>query len=117
MTLCAQATARIGGGCGHREPGVVIQNRLRHAAEKIEGRYMAIAKGFRRLSRIRLLEAAVRVRKIHAKIMEANLLACDVTVRFAKIRLGVTRTMVQGHKHLAAAQRGLAAQGCYVLAP
>ena len=69
--------------------------------------------------------AAVRVRQIHTKVMEPDLLACDVAIRFAKIRLGgtsqrfqqakpvgmarggVTRTMAQRHEHLAGAQRCL----------
>jgi len=61
---------------------------------------MAIAKSFRRFGRIRLDETAVRVRQIHAKIMEANLLAADVPIRLAKIRLRMTWTMAQRHEHL-----------------
>ena len=61
---------------------------------------MAIAKSFRRFGRIRLDETAVRVRQIHAKIMEANLLAVDVPIRLAKIRLRMTWTMAQWHEHL-----------------
>src|SRR6202022_4418419 len=58
------------------------------------------AKSFRRFGRIRLDETAVRVRQIHAKIMEANLLAADVPIRLAKIRLRMTWTMAQWHEHL-----------------
>ena len=61
---------------------------------------MAIAKGFRCLGRIRLDETAIRVRQIHAKIMEPNLLATNVPVRLAKIRLRVARAMAQWHEHL-----------------
>ena len=64
---------------------------------------MAITEGFRCLGRIRPDEAAVRMRQIHAEVMEPDLLARDVTVSFAKIRLRVTRTMAQRHKHLAGA--------------
>jgi hypothetical protein len=32
---------------GDRQFAVVVENRLRHAAEEIEGRHMAIAQGFR----------------------------------------------------------------------
>ena len=91
---------------GHREPGVVVQNRLRHAAEKIERRHMAVAEGFRRLGWIGLDEAAVRVRQIHAKVMKADLLARDIGVRLAKIRLRMPRAMAQGNEHLARAQHG-----------
>src|ERR1035437_3027679 len=68
---------------------------------------MAVAEGFRRLGRIRFDEAAVRMRQIHAKVMEPDLLARDVAIRLAKIRLGVTRTMAQRHKHLAGSRRCL----------
>src|SRR5664279_495967 len=50
---------------GHCQPSVVVQDRLRYAAENVESCYMAVAEGFRRLGRIRLDEAAVRVRQIH----------------------------------------------------
>src|ERR1700730_1669714 len=81
---------------GHREPGVVVQDRLRHAAEKVERRHMTIAKGFRRLGRIGLDEAAVRVRQIHTKIMKADLLARDISIRLTKIRLRLPRAMLNG---------------------
>ena len=74
--------------------------RLRHAAEEIECRHMAIAKGFRCFGRIRLDETAIRVRQIHAKIMEPNLLATNIPVRLAKIRLRVAWAMAQWHEHL-----------------
>ena len=62
---------------------------------------------FRRLGRIGFDEATVGVRQIHAKIMEPDLLAADVTIGFAKVRLGMTRTVAQWHEHLAVAQRCL----------
>src|ERR1019366_10456909 len=61
---------------------------------------MAIAKGCRGFGWIRLDKAAIRVRQIHAKRMEAALLAADVPVRLAKIRLPITWTMAQRHEHL-----------------
>jgi hypothetical protein len=66
---------------------------------------MAIAEGFCRLGRIGFDKATIRVRQIHAKVMEAHLLACNVTIGFAKVRLGMPRAMAQRHEHLAAAQR------------
>src|SRR5271157_4913042 len=60
---------------------------------------MAIAKGFRCFGRIRLDETAIRVRQIHAKIMEPNLLATNVPVRLAKIRLRVAWAMAQWHEN------------------
>jgi hypothetical protein len=48
---------------GDRQFGVVVENRLRHTAEEIECRHMAIAKGYRRFGWIRLDETAIRVRR------------------------------------------------------
>jgi hypothetical protein len=73
---------------------------------------MAVAEGFRGLSRIGLDEAAIRVRQIHAKIMEANLLPADVPVRLAKIRLRMAWTMAQWNKHLPCPQ----SRRCHMLA-
>src|ERR1700732_1062788 len=73
---------------------------------------MALAKGFSGLGRIALDEAAIRVRQVHAKIMEPDLLARDIRIRLAKIRLRVARSMAQWHEHLASAER----RPCHVLA-
>ena len=73
---------------------------MRHTAEKVEGRYVAIAKGFRRLRRIGFDKATVRVRQVHTQIMKPDLLARDIAIRLAKIRLRVARTMAQRHEHL-----------------
>ena len=64
---------------------------------------MAIAKSLRRFGGIGFDEAAVRVRQVQAKIVEADLLARDIAVRLAEIRLGVAGTMAQRHEHLAGA--------------
>jgi hypothetical protein len=87
----------------HGQTGVVIQDRPRHTAEKPERRHMPVAEGFRRLRRIRLHKAAVRMWQVHAKIMEPHLLAANVAIRLAKIRLRMAGTVVQRHKHLARA--------------
>ena len=67
---------------------------------------MAVAESLSRLGRIGLDKAAVRVRQIHAKVMEPHLLARDIAVRLAKIRLRLTRAMAQGNEHLAGVQQG-----------
>src|ERR1700722_17950186 len=90
---------------GHRESRVVVQDRSQHAAEEVEGRDVAITERFRRLSRIRLDEAAIRMWQIHTEIMQPDLPARDVAVSFAKIRLRVTRTMAQRHEHLVRSRR------------
>src|SRR5882724_11340016 len=48
---------------GHRDLGVVIQDRLRYAAEECKCPNMAVAEGFRRLCRIAGHEAGIRVRQ------------------------------------------------------
>ena len=58
---------------------------------------------FSGLGRIGLDEAAVRVRQVHAKIMEPALLARDIRICLAKIRLRVARSIAQWHEHLASA--------------
>ena len=97
---------------GHCKARVIVQDRLWYTAKKSKCRHMAVAKGFRRLGRIGLDEAAIRVRQIHAKIMEPDLLAADVTIGFAKIRLRLTRPVAQRHKHLPRPQHGR----CHILA-
>src|SRR3546814_2472351 len=42
---------------GHGQPGIVVKNRARNAAEEGEGRYMAIAEGLAGLRRIGLEKA------------------------------------------------------------
>jgi hypothetical protein len=92
---------------GHREPRVVVEDRLRHTAEKSERSDVTIAESFRRLRRIGFDETAVGVGQIHAEVIEPHVLAGDVTIGLAKIRLRLTRAMAQRHEHLAGAQRRL----------
>lgn len=46
------STLAIAQYLGDHNPGVVVQNRLRHATEKREGGKMAVQKGFRVFGRI-----------------------------------------------------------------
>src|SRR3546814_9205693 len=52
---------------GHGQPGVVVENRARNAAEEGEGRHMAIAEGLADLRRIGFDKAGIRVRQVHGK--------------------------------------------------
>ncbi len=47
----------------------------------------------------------VRVEQVHAKVMKADLLAGDVAVRLAKIRLHLSWAMAERNKHLARPQQ------------
>ena len=89
---------------GHRQLRIIVQDRLRHAAEITKRRDMAIAKCFRRLRWIRLDEGIIGLRQVHAEIMKPNLLTGDDGIRLAKIRLGVAGPVAQRHKHLARTQ-------------
>lgn len=42
----------IAENAGHGDLGVVVEDRLRYAAEEVEGPHVAVTKGFRRLGRI-----------------------------------------------------------------
>ena len=64
---------------------------MRHTAKEIECRHMAVVNGFRCFGRIGLDETAIRVRQIHAKIVEADLLAANVPFRLTEIHLRMTR--------------------------
>src|SRR5664279_1825742 len=57
----------------HRDLEIVVEDRKRNAAKKLECRYVPVEEGLRRLRRIGLHEASVRLRQVHAEKM--NLLA------------------------------------------
>ena len=63
--------------------------------------HMAIAESLSRLSWIGFDKAAVRLRQIHTKIMEPDLLAANIAIGFAKIDLRLTCNMAERDKHLA----------------
>ena len=56
----------------YRQFGVVVQNRLRHAAEELKRRGMAGAKCLRRLLRLRLHEAGIAVRQVHCEVVGSS---------------------------------------------
>src|SRR5271167_164251 len=85
---------------GHRDLGVVIQDRLRDAAEECERPNVAVAEGFCRLCRIADHEAGVRVRQIKSEEVDLALYTTDDADRFTKVCLSMPRRMHQRHKHL-----------------
>ena len=88
----------------HRDLEIVVEDRQRHAAKKLECRYVSVEEGLRRLRRIGLHEAGVRLRQIHAE--EMNLLAhpANHAHRFAEIHLRMARRMRQRHEGLSPAR-------------
>ena len=88
----------------HRERGVVIENRQRHAVEEGECRIVTVAERLGRLRRIGLDEARIAVRQIQGK--EVNLPGdpADHRPGFTEVHLGMARRVIEGNEHLAAAQ-------------
>ena len=85
---------------GHRDLGVVVEDRLRHAAEERERLNVAVAEGFRRLRRIGHHEAGVRVRQVEREEVDLALHAADDADRLAEVGLRMPRRMHQRHEHL-----------------
>src|SRR4051794_14208318 len=86
---------------GHRDPGVVVQDRLRHPAEECKRSNVAVAKSFRRLRRIANHEARVRVRQVEGKEVDLALYPTDDADSFTKVGLRMPRRVHQRHEHLA----------------
>jgi len=70
---------------GHCDLGVVIQNRLRNAAEKCERPNMAVAEGFGRLCRITDHKTGVRVRQVKSEKVDLALDATNDAERLTKV--------------------------------
>src|SRR6202165_5931129 len=85
---------------GHRDLGVVIQDRLWHAAEECKRPNVAVAEGFRRLCRIADHEAGIRVRQVKSEEVNLALYATDDADGFTKVRLSMPWRMHQRYEHL-----------------
>jgi hypothetical protein len=90
----------IAQNAGHRQFGVVVQNRRRHATEEPERGNMPGAKRLRRLRRIGLHEARIAVRQVHRKEVDLPFHPADHRQRFAEVSLRVPGIVPQRHKHL-----------------
>lgn len=84
---------------GHRDPGVVVQDRLRYAMEKGKGGDMPVQKGFGIFRRVGFDEAPIRMRQVEAEIMEAHLFAADVAIGLAEINLGMAGPVRERNEH------------------
>ena len=85
---------------GHRDLGVVIHDRLRHAAEECKCSNVTVAEGFRRLGRIADHEAGIRVRQVKSEEVDLALDAPDDADGFTKICLSMSWRMHQRYEHL-----------------
>jgi hypothetical protein len=82
-----------------RQPGIVIQDRLRHAAEKGESGIVPVEKGLGPLGRVGLEETGIRVRQVEAEEVDLLPHAADYRHRFAKVGLGMTGRVGQRYEH------------------
>src|SRR5450759_3311524 len=73
---------------GHRDLGVVIQDRLWNPAEECERPNVAVTEGFRRLSRIADHKAGIRVRQVKSEEVDLALDATNDADGFTKVYLG-----------------------------
>src|SRR5271163_4217837 len=85
---------------GHRDLGVVIQDRLWNPAEKCERPNVAVAEGFRRLCRIADHEAGIRMRQVKSEEVDLALGATDDADGFTEVCLSMPWRMHQRHEHL-----------------
>jgi hypothetical protein len=79
----------------HRQLGIVIEDRLRHAADEGEGLDMAVAERLGRLSMIGLHEDRVALRQVHDEEPDLLLDAAQDHDSLAEIRLGMPGRMRQ----------------------
>src|ERR1700730_10393868 len=85
----------------HCDFEIIVQNRQRYAAEKGKCRDVPVKKSFRRLRRIGLDEAGVRMRQVEAEHMQLHPYAADDANAFAEVDLRMARRMGQRHEDLA----------------
>src|SRR5580704_17292831 len=94
-------TLAVAQNAGHRDFEIIVQNPQRYAAEKGKCRDVPIKKSFRRLRRIGLDEAGVRMRQVEAEHMQLHPYAADDANAFAEIDLRMARRMGEWHEDLA----------------
>jgi hypothetical protein len=93
----------VGQDARHQAAVVVIEHRLRHAAEEGESLDVTVHPGLGGRRRIGADEAGVAVRQIEGEEVRRLLDAADEHARFAEVGLGVAGRVMQGHEHLPAA--------------
>jgi hypothetical protein len=82
------------GQTGHRQLGVVVEDRARHTAEGGERRVVAVAEGLGPLGRVRPDEAGVAVRQVQGEEVDLAPLAADHRHRLAEVGLGMTGRVI-----------------------
>src|SRR5262252_6074172 len=88
----------------HRQPGVVVEDRARHLAEKTKRRVVSVAERFGGFLRIGPHKTSVAVRQLHRKKVDLAFDPRDLCQGLAKIHLRMTGIVLQRYKHLALLQ-------------
>src|SRR5437762_8387606 len=86
---------------GHRQLRVVVEDRLRYAAEETERGVVPVTKRFGGLLRIGLHEAGVAVRQVDRKEVDLALDPGDLRLRLTNIPLHMTRLVPPRYEHFA----------------
>ena len=98
---CSRAlAAAIAQDPGNSQPGIVVEDALRHSAQVGEGGNVPVKEGLGGLRRVGLHEAAVAVGQVDDEAVGLLLHAADDRQGLAKVALGVSRRMGQRHEHL-----------------
>jgi hypothetical protein len=84
----------------HRDLGVVVEDRLRDAAEERQRLHVTITKRLSRLGWVCHHEDGVRVRQIECEVVDLAFHAADDRDRLAEVGLRMPRRMDQRHEHL-----------------
>ena len=82
----------------HSQPGVVVKHGQRYAAEEGKRCHMTVAEGLGRLGRIGLHEDRIAMGQRDDEKVHLPGHAADHSPDLAKVRLGVTRRVRQGHE-------------------
>jgi transposase len=85
----------------HSELAIVVEDRLRHAAEEGEGRDMTVQEGLGGLRRIGFDKAGIGLGQTKAEEMDLALHPADDRERLAKVDLGMAGRTQERHEHLA----------------
>src|SRR5438270_4007563 len=85
---------------GHRQLGIVVEDRLRYAAEEAKCGVVPVAKRFGGFRRIGLHKAGVAVRQVDCKKVDLALYPGNLRHRLAKVRLRMAGIMPQRHEDL-----------------
>jgi hypothetical protein len=85
---------------GHRQPGVVVEDRARRPTQQGKGRVVPVEEGLDPLGRVGLDEAGVRVRQVEAEEVDLATLAADHRHCFAEVDLRMARRVHERDEHL-----------------